>query len=171
MPKKIRPVRVEGQLAYVPLTMGYIATIDVSDVQIVADVNWHVRIDGARFYAACNLPKDGNGRRGSIYMHRLLMGSPTLMEVDHIDRNGLNNTRQNLRVVTRAQNQSNRKTSSLSQSGMKGVSPHGKNGTWKARISVNGKRICLGYYRTPDEAYASYCKASAELHGQHGRTK
>jgi len=169
MPKKIRQIRVEGNIAYVPLTQGFEAVVDKSDIPLIELANWHVRKDSSNNYAARNLPKDKNGRRGAISMHRVIMGIPTDFEVDHIDGNGLNNRKENLRLVSRSQNQSNRKVSSLSLSGLKGVSPYRRNGTWHARISVNGKRICLGYYKTPEAAHAAYCEASQKFHGIYGR--
>jgi len=171
MPKKIRPIRIEGNIAYVPLTQGYEAIIDVTDVDIVSGVNWYVRRDGGQVYAGCNIPKNESGKRGHISMHRLIMGNPQQMEVDHRDANGINNRRGNLRVASKSQNQANRKTSKLNISGFKGVSPYKRDGTWHARISKDGKRFCLGYYKTPEEAHLAYINASREMHGSFGRTK
>lgn len=171
MPKKIKPIRIEGNIAYVPLTQGYEAIVDMSDIHLISGVNWHARRDGCLVYAGCNLPKNGSGKRGYISMHRLIMGSPINMEVDHRDRNGINNRKCNLRIASKSQNQANRKTSQLNISGFKGVSPCKRNGTWHARISKGGKRFSLGYYKTPEEAHLAYINASREMHGSFGRTE
>ena len=171
MPKKIRPIRIECNIAYVTLTQGYEAMVDVSDIHLVSGVNWHARRDGGRVYAGCNIPKNENGKRGHISMHRLIMGRPIQMEIDHCDGDGINNRKSNLRVASKSQNQANRKTSKLNISGFKGVSPYKRNGTWHARISKGGKRFCLGYYKTPEEAHSAYINASRELHGSFGRTE
>lgn len=170
MPKRVRTIRIEGNLAFVPLTKGYEAVIDACDASLVAAWNWHARTDTNTVYAARNIEKDASGLRGAISMHRQISNNPDGMEVDHWDGDGLNNRRINLRIATKSENQRNRKTSTLSQTGLKGVSPYNRNGTWHARISINGKRISLGYYKTPEEAHSAYCNASAEMHGEFGRT-
>ena len=168
MPKKIRPVRIEGNLAYVPLTQGYVAVIDASDAALISDWNWHVRPDGGNMYASRNIPKNEDGKRRSISMHREIMGVPVGYEVDHIDRCGLNNVRSNLRLATKSQNQCNRKVSKLSVSGVKGVAKT-RSGSWRARISKDGVRLFIGYFKTLDEATDAYRRASENLHGQYGR--
>lgn len=170
MAKRVRDIRIDGKLAFVPLTKGYEAVIDADDVPLVSGWNWHARIDKNTVYASRNRETDADGRRGAISMHRQISCSPDGMEVDHRDGDGLNNRRMNLRVATKSQNQSNRKTSILSQTGLKGVTPYKRDGTWHARISLNGRRISLGYYKTPEDAHSAYCNASAKLHGEFGRT-
>ena len=170
MPRKIRPIRVEGNLAFVPLTLGYFAVIDAGDAEGISKWNWHARVDGNRVYAARNVPADQNGKRGAMKMHRQIANPPTGMEVDHIDGDGLNNRLGNLRIATKSQNQCNRRPMATSTTGLKGVSPYNRDGTWRARISVRGRRISLGYYKTPAEAHAAYVAASIKLHGPFGRT-
>ena len=167
MPMKPRQIRIDGDLAYIPLTQGCEAVIDMSDLALVVTANWHVRSDGPRKYAARNLPKDINGFRKHALLHRVICGAPDGCEVDHIDGNGLNNCRSNLRLCNKSENQANRKVSRLSTTGLKGVSPY--KSVWRARISKNGRRYYLGYHKTPDAAHQAYCQASAEFHGQFGR--
>jgi len=169
MPKRIRKILTVGNISYVPLPHGLEAIIDVADISIVLDWNWHVRKDKNTLYAARNKLTDVNGKRGSTLMHRAIMKARVGLEVDHINGNGLDNRRINLRTCTKSQNQCNRKVSALSITGLKGVSLYKRDATWHARISHNGKRLCLGYYKTPEEAHAAYCEASARLHGEFGR--
>lgn len=93
-------------------------------------------------------------------------------EVDHIDGNKLNNRIENLRSATTSQNQHNRTKYKNNTSGYKGVSFYGKNKykCWGANIQVNGKQKHLGYFLTPEEAFAAYCKAALELHGEFANT-
>lgn len=101
--REIRPIRVDGQVAYVPLTKGYTAIIDAADLPLVDGVNWGAmekrRPDGTirAVYA-----KNSGTKRGTIFMHRLLVAASESEEVDHVDCDGLNNRRINLRIATTA---------------------------------------------------------------------
>ena len=90
-------------------------------------------------------------------------------EVDHIDGDGLNNRPGNLRMATDVQNAQNRKCPSNNKLLIKGVQAELYCAKYRARIWINGKRIHLGMYKTPEEAHAAYAKASRELHGEFGR--
>jgi hypothetical protein len=98
---------------------------------------------------------------------------PGEFEVDHRDGDPANNAWHNLRLATRNQNQYNKKTCSHSSTGFKGVvaEPRNTNNPWAALISIDGDRIRLGYFHTPEEAHAAYCKAAVELHGEFARTQ
>lgn len=96
----------------------------------------------------------------SVYMHRSIINIPDGMQVDHIDLNGLNNTRNNLRVCTHAENSRNRPASSNSTSGYKGVSFCKQRNKFEAKISVNGKTIHLGRFATKEEAARAYDEAA-----------
>jgi hypothetical protein len=165
---KPRPIRIDGEIAYVPLTQGYTAVIDAADAPLVGQYNWCAEVQSRAVYAR-RTDRSGVKQR-SVLMHRVLMGAPNGLEVDHIDGNGLNNRRDNLRTATKAQNVRNQRTRSDNTSGLKGVSWDGRNSKWKAQIKFNGKRHHLGRHNTPEQAYAAYCAASSRLHGEFGRT-
>lgn len=170
MSRKIRQIRVEGKIAYVPLTQGYEAIIDAADVPLVEGRNWSATENGGIIYARSNLSgKNRNYSRN--YMHRLLMGNPPRKKVDHRDGNGLNNRRGNLRSATHAENICNQKTRTNNTSGFKGVSWNKRAGKWVANIRVDGKSQYLGLFVCPVEAHAAYCEASERLHGEFGRTE
>jgi len=79
-------------------------------------------------------------------------------EIDHVDRNPLNNTSVNLRVVTRKENLQNTKIRRDNKSGYKGVSRY-KTHKWTAKASNgNGKQLHLGYFNTAKEAAIAYNK-------------
>lgn len=160
-----RKPRIEGEVAFVPLTQGKQAIIDACSAEIVSEHLWHVERNGKRFYAKRGVSLGGK-RRKNIYMHRALLAAPDGMEVDHIDGDGLNNKLSNLRLATRAQNAWNCGLHEHNTSGFKGVSWHASKNRWRAQITFYGKRIHIGYFKTPEAAYSSYCKTSERLRGE-----
>lgn len=169
-----RQIIIDGDIAKVPLTHGYTATIDVADVPLVSGWNWgaliKTRKDGAvqAVYAVRRARMGGKCR--VIRMHRVLSGAIGDIEVDHIDGDGLNNRRANLRLATRSQNCCNKAFAGKNSSGVKGVHLHRQTGKWAAQIMVRKKVHYLGIFSNLDDAAAAYAKASAELHGEFGRT-
>jgi hypothetical protein len=166
MSRAIRPIRIEGDVAYVPLTKGYEAIIDAADVPLVEGVNWWAKISRITVYAAAKLPSP---QRGDKLMHRAIMNTPSKMETDHIDGDGLNNRRSNLRIATTSENQRNRGLSANNTSGFKGVSWQKRTKKWRAEIRSNGVYWWLGDFDTPEAAHAAYVAASERLHGEFGR--
>jgi hypothetical protein len=99
-------------------------------------------------------------------MHRLILNTPDDMEVDHINLNGLDNRRCNIRNCTRSQNVENTSVRRDNNSGKKGVGWKKSNQKWIARINQNGKHIHIGCYDNLDEAADAYYKKSVELFGE-----
>jgi hypothetical protein len=167
--KAIRPIRIEGNVAYVPLTQGYEAIIDAADVPLVEGYNWHAHVVGGTVYARRNISRHAKGRRCNVCMHREILQVADGLEVDHANLNGLDNRRANIRPATKAENGRNRPAKPNSVSGVKGVSWHNRDRVWRARIRHEGRCLTLGYFRTVEAAAEAYAKASAELHGDFGR--
>ncbi len=172
--RQIRPIRVEGNVAYVPLTKGYEAIIDAADVPLVEGKNWHayvaLRSDGSirSVYGSRN-PSRAFGTRRPIWLHRVIVAAAPDIEVDHIDGNGLNNRRNNLRCATQAQNTMNCRKRADNSSGVKGVHFHKGIQKWVARIQVGGARHNLGAFSDAQSAAAAYAAASVKMHGKFGR--
>ena len=166
--KAIRPIRIEGNVAYVTLTKGYEAIIDAADVWLAEGHNWHAVLSRKTVYAARTSDVEAGGKRSTIMLHRLIAAPPDTLFVDHIDGDGLNNRRTNLRIVTNSQNQQNRKFNSGNKSGFKGVFLDRKRGQWVAQIKANGQTIYLGRFHALAEAADARAKASANLHGDFG---
>ncbi len=166
MPRTPRPIRIEGDVAYVPLTKGYEAVIDAADVPLVEGRNWRALVAKHTVYAMRSGPAPEE--RG-IYLHRFLMGEPEGKEIDHRDGDGLNNRRENLRTASHAENARNRFRTRPSKSGVKGVRPSENGLRWRASIVTDGRRVGLGTYACITAARVAYAKASAELHGEFGR--
>ncbi len=173
--REIRPIRVEGQVAYVPLTKGYEAIIDAADVPLVDGFNWcadvHHYADGSVkvVYAVRNSPRDENGKQRAIMMHRVLLDAPHGMQVDHASSDGLDNRRSNIRLASRAENMWNRRNAGNNGSGFKGVHWSKAAKAWVARIAANGKRRTIGKYNCATAAAIAYARASEEMHGEFGR--
>jgi hypothetical protein len=140
----------------IPLTRGYYATVDHTDLPLLLPFSWHLHKSDSKHWYAVN--------KQAGYMHRFLLGitDPKIV-ADHIDGNGLNNTRANIRIVTHLVNIQRGKWSA-GISGKSGAQ-FGK-GKWEARIRIgNGKRLYLGRFDTPEAASAAYFAAKEQYHG------
>jgi hypothetical protein len=163
----IRPIRIEGDVAYVTLTQGYEAIIDAADVLLVEGFNWSAHVNGHTVYG---IRSKRNGTKNiSILLHRAIMGDPNGMEIDHEDGDGLNNRKANLRMATRAENARNRRKNQNNTSGVKSVDWDPVRKKWRARIKVDGKIHYLGRYETIEMAKTAYVAASEKMHGEFGR--
>lgn len=109
----------------------------------------------------------GSGRRGqTILMHRLITGAAPGQEVDHVNRDGLDNRRANLRVATRSQQIANQDIRLDNTSGYRGVSWRRDSRRWQAQLTVNGKWRGLGCYDDPEDAARAYDAAAREHFGE-----
>ena len=152
-----------GPVMLISLTKEKIAIIDIEDWPVVSQHNWstHHRYAIAGYAA--------HGKLCKVFMHRLILSphsSPKTTQVDHIDGNGLLNTRQNLRLATASQNKCNQKRRCDNRSGIKGVYQSKPGGSWRAIIGINGKQENLGSFSTKEEAGMAYRKAAERLHGE-----
>jgi hypothetical protein len=163
MPQK-REITVIGDIAMVPLTRGFTAKIDACDLDKVSGYNWFAIVQEHCVYAMRRV-SGVNGRGSKISMHRHLMDAPDGVQVDHIDLDGLNNRRSNLRFASPAQNSANRRKNSKNTSGYKGVCWNKAAQKWQASYV----RKYLGLFNTPEEAYNAYCLAASQRHGDFAR--
>ena len=160
------PVRVEGDIAFIPLTRGKWAKVDRADYETIPELkeNWcAVPLPKSKIFYAAKANGVGNSM---ITMHRLIMKPPDDMDVDHVDFDGLNNTRENLRVCTSLRNFQHRRKPTrdgkpIGSSRYKGVS--NVRGRWKAMVAGN----YLGYFATEEEAAAAYNAAAREHFGEY----
>lgn len=164
--KRARPIRIEGDIAYVPLTKGYEAVIDASDAPLVAGWCWTALKRDHTVYA---YRRGGGHAQPAIYMHRAIIGNDGAGFTDHVDSNGLNNRRANLRAATPSQNQHNKRKPKNNTSGFKGVYQSKETGKWRAAITIRRRTVGLGSHDTPEAAHAAYANASAMMHGEFGR--
>lgn len=90
-------------------------------------------------------------------------------EIDHINGDPSDNRPDNLRIVSRSQQNMNRSVQSNNTSGHKGVYWFKPKGYWNARIKVMGKYICLGYFKDIEDAVAAYAAGAEKYHGEYRR--
>jgi hypothetical protein len=160
MTRKIRPIRVEGNIAYVQLSRGREAVIDAASVAMVHGFNWF--FDG--FYAARTVQKDE--KRRSLRMHCVLLLTDDGMEVDHANGDRLDNRLANLRPCSSSQNKCNSVMRSDNTSGYKGVTWSKKSKKWRARIYLSGREKNLGWFSTAHDAYEAYNNAAMSAYGE-----
>jgi len=162
-PKPVRPVRIEGDVAYVTLTKGYVAVIDAADAAFVGRWNWCVR--GTPHTAYANRTEG----RTTVQLHREIMGVTDERTVDHRSCDGLDNRRSNLRIADGSQQQHNKRRPANNGSGFKGVHFFKRDQNWRARLMVGGKRLHLGSFETPELAHAAYVEAAKVHFGEFAR--
>ena len=151
----------------IPLTQGKYAIVDPEDYERIAKYKWFA-IRFERGYYAVRTAKDSKGRQRNVRMHREIMGEPKGKIIDHINHNGLDNRKANLRVVTRQQNTWNkRKQRGGCSSKYKGVTWLKRSGKWQVRITYNGKSIFIGYFEDQVDAAKAYDAKAAELYGDY----
>jgi len=128
------------------------------------------KIEKYNFWSISKGSVVNNRNNNRIALHRLIKNCPKDKVVDHINGNTLDNRKCNLRICTQAENSKNKRINKNNTSGYKGVFYYKRYNKWTSIIMVNGKKKGLGYFDTPEEAYAAYCKAAKELHGEFANT-
>ncbi len=148
-------------MADILLSNGQKAIVDDNQAERLSKFRWLYHKRKQCFYARRWFTE--NGKRGSIYMHQEILGKGS--HIDHIDGNGLNNRRSNLRQGSQSQNMQNRRKHIVGDSKYKGV--HKSYGQFKASIRVNGTLITLGHFRSEQEAAETYNLAANSFWGEH----
>lgn len=146
----------------IPLTRGYVALIDQADAKLVAGPKWRTSVHAHTLYAVRETwGVNGPNTRTSQYMHALITGWAV---TDHINGNGLDNRRENLREVTTAENQWNR-VKTRGSSRYMGVHWHSRTSQWRAVIRVNNRIHHGGYHHTQEAAALAYDEMARRLRG------
>jgi len=146
----------------IPLTRGMTAIVDDEDYEHLTQWSWCVSPGVQTHYALRRSRVVGRG----IPVHEEIMGRRDGYTIDHINGNGLDNRRCNLRWATASQQQWNRRPSRNNSSGYKGVRFDRERNKWRAEIAAGGKRKFLGRFDTPEDAAKAYDAAARELHGE-----
>lgn len=152
----------------IPLTRGYVALVDQSDYQLVRQYTWHAAISSrGMVYASTHITTARLTSR-HVFMHRMILGALKGEEVDHIDGNGCNNQRANLRVCTSSQNKWNQRPRAGSSS-FKGVMFCPRRKKWRGQIKFMSRGFHLGYFESEIEAARAYDAAASEHFGEFAR--
>jgi hypothetical protein len=148
----------------IPLTQGKVALVDDGDYLELNKHKWRAQKDGGTYYAVRWFDSTNDEKRTLILMHRVILNPPEDMETDHINGNGLDNRRTNLRIVTHRENLQNIHIEKSSK--YPGVTWHKKTEKWMARIKINGHHRYLGCFVDELEAANTYNVACKELKNQ-----
>jgi len=154
-------------MKYIKLTRGKRAIVDDSDFEFLNQWKWFCDKNG--YVARDSFSKEKyklltykkrSSANERVYMHRLVNKTPNRLETDHINRNKLDNRKNNLRAVTRSQNEINKGLSSNNTSGYRGVTWNKNIKKWMAQIKLNSKNIYLGCFEDIQ------CAVSARKQGE-----
>ncbi len=150
-------------MKYIQLTQGKQAIVDDNMFDFINQWKWF--FDQGRGGSGYAHRKqyvgkiNGKYRQKTILMHRFINNTPKGLETDHINKNGLDNRKQNLRSVNQSQNKMNTGLRSDNSSGHKGISWCKKLNKWHAYITAKQIRVGLGFYDDLYEAVVIRKKA------------
>jgi hypothetical protein len=145
------------RVAFIPLDNGMEAIVDHSDLSRVERFRW-LFVHG---YAVTKI-----NRKTTLNMHRLILQPSKLAKVDHVNHNGIDNRRINIRVCTHGENMKNQKLSRSSRTGFKGVHFYKRHQKYMAYIVSDSKKFHLGYFHSPEVAAKAYDAAAIVMHGK-----
>ena len=151
-------------MSEIPLTQGLSAIVDDEDFERLSKQKWCYNKGYAVRYG-----KNIYGKNVTVRMHILLLGRIEGFEIDHINGNGLDNRKINLRHVTHGQNMQNQKPMNGKTSRYKGVSWHKQIKRWTVRIKHRGKRVALGCFGNEEDAAKAYNVAALHLFGENAK--
>lgn len=151
----------DQSIRLIPLTQGQNAIVDAADYPALSRSNWFAvwnkHIQG--FYAA----RAGDNYSPMVFMHRELLQYP-YGDIDHENRNGLDNRRKNIRPCSRSQNIANTGIHKDTRTGLRGITrSHAK---WRARIVVGGREINIGSFTDKEAAARAYDAAALTHFGE-----
>ena len=148
----------------IPLTQGKYAIVDPDDYVWLSKYRWYAARAGNTYYAIRGQWSKIQRRRLTISMHRLIIDVPDDMFVDHINHNGLDNRKANLRPATPADNARHARYPKINTSSKyRGVWYNKQTKKWRASIRVNRKRKHLGYFHNEIDAAHAYDEAAKKI--------
>lgn len=142
---------------------------DWEDYELVRGYLWKattLQNGGTRYAQAWQYSREDARKR--VSMHRLILNADSDSVIDHINGNGLDNRRSNLRIATRQQNSFNQRGTST-KSPYKGTFFEKSSGLWRASICVNGKKISGGRHQSIIDAAKAYDALAVKHHGEFAR--
>ncbi len=150
----------------IALTRGKVTIVDDADYETLTRYNWCARKKKYTWYAL-RTESIGDGKQTTVMMHREILGAIPGQEIDHWDGDGLHNWRENLRFCTHAENQQNLRHKRVGASSKyKGVYRREDTGKWRARLTVNRKKVHLGYFVVESDAARAYNDGALRYFGE-----
>lgn len=163
--KRLNVYESYGGATRIKLTKGKWAFIDTEDIPKVAHIHWHIH-EGKKFTTTyCRGSKWENGKAVGVMLHRIITGANPGQLVDHINHNGLDNRKCNLRICTAQENNRSVVKRKKGTSIFKGVYYDKRRHDYKATITVNKKTITIGYYKKEIDAAKAYNERALKLFG------
>ena len=133
---------------------------DKEDFEKVSKYHWYEETNGY-------VRSSGKKKEDKVFIHRLIMGFPDDMNIDHINHNTFDNRKSNLRIVTTSQNAMNHVLGARNTSGATGVVWMKSRNNWKAEIKLNGETIYLGSFNDFDDAENARKEAEEKYFGKY----
>ena len=165
-----RPYLLERSMKNIQLTQGKVALVDDEDFERINRISWHAHFSHGSWYANGKVGKRPN--RKCVHLHRVIMGLEfgDERQIDHINHDGLDNRKCNLRICNNAENNRNKKPQVGCGSLYKGVWWNKRNKKWIVGITYNYKQFHIGCFDVEIEAAKAYDIKAKELFGEFANT-
>ena len=161
----VEPSPIEGG-KWIPLTQRKWCLVDEEDYPALSEYNWYYKTSKTSIENGYAMGRPF-GKKLKVFMHAFIMGISPKEQIDHVDGNGLNNRKDNLRPATAQQNAGNaRKRTIATSSRFKGVSWDKSRAKWIATIRISYQKKNLGRFPSEEQAARAYDKAALEAFGE-----
>ena len=151
----------------IELSQGKTALVDPEDFEKLSCIGWHADIGRTTIYAKHTTYDPSTRKFGRVLMHRFILGvtDPKIL-VDHVNGDGLDNRKENLRVASPSTNRANHQTTPRGKSGYHGVSYRKERDAWVVSVTKDYKRHFGGYFKSREDAARRYNELSKQLFGE-----
>lgn len=153
-------------VSVIKLTKGKYAIVDKTTHGVLNGKKWYAQLARNTIYANRRENKQKDPKQSMVSMHRVVAKAKKGEFVDHINGNGIDNRKANLRICTMSENIANSRKFLTGSSKYKGVCLHTYNKNWIALIKINRKSIHIGCFDDEIDAARAYDQKASELYGE-----